>query len=551
MGLPEKYVEAMYIDPGVERYRGNPLIEALPPIMDLKTMKARLAGKVAFNPEDCFASGHLRAHQISCLLDDFFQPLSVHKQLEEKISIMMRMGYVGRNIENGSLNKMMQEGYLRIMAGANNDFRFSQTNSTAKSFSLIGCSGSGKSLTVNRILATYPEVIYHPKYNFIQLPYIRIQCPSNGSLKSLCLNFFRAVDQAIDSGYEKKYVQKRLGTEVLLSMMGQVATQRAGGILVIDEIQRLTVKRNITQEQMLEFFVALVNVVGVPVVLIGTPKARPMFEMELQAGRRSAGFGAPFWEPMKPGPKVIDSKTGKLKRTEWRAFTDKLWIYQWLTKRDEILSEELRDCWFELSQGVLDIVVKLFVLAQLRAIATGLERITEKLLRTVYEQELKPVHPMLKALREGNVEKIVQYSDMKMPHLDKRLLELRREIEEKEVKVKSDIDFSGNEKAMRLYTLLEAMGCESSLLKPLVQNVFKQSPELSMPELTKIVLEWYSNPPTSKINPVTKVKKTEWHTLDTEDLRFKYSQAEKGDLYKELTVGKEVYDVQAWLKSVG
>ena len=55
----------------------------------------------------------------------------------------------------------------------------------------------------------------------------------------------------------------------------------------------------------------------------------------------------------------------------------------------------------------------------------------------------------------------------------------------------------------------------------------------------------------SKINPVTKVKKTEWHTLDTEDLRFKYSQAEKGDLYKELTVGKEVYDVQAWLKSVG
>ena len=143
---------------------------------------------------------------------------------------------------------------------------------------------------------------------------------------------------------------------------------------------------------------------------------------------------------------------------------------------------------------------------------------------------------MLKALREDNVEKIVQYSYMKMPHLDKRLLELRREIEENEAKVKDGIDFSGNEKAMRLYTLLEAMGCESSLLKPLVQNVFKQSPELSMPELTKIVLEWYSNPPTSKINPVAKVKKKEWHTLDTEDLRFKYSQAEKGDLYKELTV---------------
>ena len=30
MPLPENYVEAVYADPGLERYRGNPLIEALP-----------------------------------------------------------------------------------------------------------------------------------------------------------------------------------------------------------------------------------------------------------------------------------------------------------------------------------------------------------------------------------------------------------------------------------------------------------------------------------------------------------------------------------------
>jgi hypothetical protein len=551
MPLPENYVVAVYADPGVERYRGNPLIEALPPIMDLQALKVKLTGKVKFNSQDCFGKGHLRAHQISALLDDFFQPLSIHKQLEEKISVMVRGGYVGRNIADGSLNKKMQEGYQRIMSGVTSDFRFAQTNSTAKSLSLIGCSGSGKSSTINRILATYPQVIYHKDYNAIQLPYLRIECPSDGSLKSLCLNFFREVDRTLHTGYEEKYARKRHSTEVLLSLMGQVATQRAVGVLVIDEIQRLTLKRSISKEAMLEFFVALVNVIGVPVVMVGTPKARPIFEMELQAGRRSAGFGSLFWEPMKPGPIRINPKTDEPKKTEWQAFTDKLWQYQWLTNRDEILNDEIRDCWFDLSQGVLDIVVKLFVLAQMRAISTGLERITIKLLRTVYQQELKPVHPMLDALRRGDPELIVKYSDLQLPDMDKRLLELRQLIDEQQAEKESIPTFGNNEKALRLYTMLQGMGCDSKLLEPLIENAFQQYPDLSLPELTRIILGWYSSPPKTEKIKTEYVKSTNWHTLPSEDLRFKFSQAEKGHFYYELQYGQELFDVPKWLKKVG
>lgn len=83
---------------------------------------------------------------------------------------MIRGGYVGRNIADGSLNQKMQEGYQRIMSGATNDFRFTQSNSTAKSMSLIGCSGSGKSSTINRILATYPQVIYHKNITSFRCP---------------------------------------------------------------------------------------------------------------------------------------------------------------------------------------------------------------------------------------------------------------------------------------------------------------------------------------------------------------------------------------------
>lgn len=553
MPLPENFVRAMYSDPQIERYRGNPLIEALPPIMNVSDLKAKLSGQIDFNPSECFIDGRLRAHQICSLLDEFFQPLSGHIQLEEKLSIMIRAGYVGRNLADGNLNQHMQAGYERIMSGEMDNFRFTQAKSTARSLSLIGCSGSGKSITINRILATYPQVIYHQEYNFIQLTYLRIECPSDGSLKSLCLNFFREVDRTLHTNYEQKYGRKRHSPEVLLALMGQVATQRAIGVIVIDEIQRLNIRRTVSDERMLEFFVALVNVVGVPVVMVGTPKARPIFEMELQAGRRSAGFGSLFWEPMNKGLSKQDPKTGRMKRTEWRAFTDKLWQYQWLLKREEVLSEEIRDCWFDLSQGVLDIVVKLFVLSQLRAISTKIERITVQLLKKVYEQELKPVHPMLDALRKGDPDLIVKYSDLQLTSIDKRLLELRQEINTQQDRKKGKPLFEGNEKALQLYNLLLALECDSKLLQPLVENVFKAHPDLSVREMMPIVLDWYQNPPKEELcRPETeKVKPSEWHTLSSDDLRFKFSQAEPGQFYESLKKGEDIFYMSEWLKGVG
>ena len=552
MSLPGNFVAAVYTDPGIERYRDNPFIEALTPIMSVKQIRQRLIGEVKYNPQDIFANARERAHEVAALLDDFFQPIANHLQLEEKLSIMIRGGYVGRNLVDGSLNTHMQNGYERIMSGELDSFRFAHTNSTAKSLSLIGCSGSGKSSTINRILATYPQVIFHEQHNYIQLSYLKIECPYDGSLKSLCLNFFRELDRVLHSNYEEKYTRKRHGTEVLLALMSQAATQRAIGILVIDEIQRLSRKRSGGKEKMLEFFVALVNVIGVPVVMVGTPKARPIFELELQSGRRSAGFGSLFWEPMKAEVPKKDIKTGKLRKTEWIAFSDKLWRYQWLLHKEEVLSDEIRACWYDLSQGVLDIVVKLFVLAQLRAIATGVERITIPLLKQVYQDELKPVHPMLAALRSGDPELISKYSDLQLTDTDKKILELRQRIDELKVNDDKKLKFNGNEQAMRLYNLLIAMDCNAELLPPLIEQAFKDYPDLTIRELMPVVLDLYEKPKKTKVaTKQNKIDKKNWHTLESDDLRFKYSQANKSELYSKLKYGNELFDIPSWIKRVG
>ena len=551
MSLPDNFFTAVYNKSDIEAYQDNPLIEALPPIMDLKELTSKLRGKIVYRPEDCFKDGRARAHMISALLDDFFQPLANHVQLEEKISIMLRRGYVARNIKGGDQNRRMQQGYENIMAGATDGFKFSQLQSTARSLSLIGCSGSGKSETIKRILRTYPQVIYHPTFNSIQLVHLKIECPHDGSFKSLCINFFRAVDQVLHTDYQGKYLRKRYGIEILLSLMGQVATQRSLGILVIDEIQRLTLKKNSNMEQMLEFFVALVNVIGVPVVLVGTPKSRPIFELELQSGRRSVGLGSLFWEPINIGFRNAEqtSKETTRSKKEWIAFTDKLWQYQWLLKKDEVLSDEIRDCWYDLSQGVLDIVVKLFVLAQLRAIVTGLERITVALLKKVYEQEFKPVHPMLAALRSGDAELIKNYSDLQLTNIDKQVLDLSKDIIDNQNK-KQQHPFEGNETALKLYNLLLAMDCESKLLIPAIEGIVKQYPKLTVRELMPQVLECYQQPVKAK-EKSTLIKPNDWHTLDSSDLRFKFSQAKEGKLYDTLKQGVELFDVPELLRKSG
>jgi hypothetical protein len=551
MEMPKNMRRAIYLDPGVERYRGNPLIEALPPILSVSQIRDGLSGNIKFDPKDMFAEGSLRVHIIAQLLDDFFQPIANHLQLETKLSIMIRQGYVGRNLDDGSLNTHMQNGYERIMSGDLDVFRFEQAKSTARSLSLIGCSGSGKSTTLNRIFATYPQVLFHEKYNFTQITYLKLDCPHDGSLKNLCYHFFRAIDHVLHTNYEAKYALKRHSVETLLALMSQIANVHAIGVLIIDEIQHLNIKGSGGVEKMLNFFVTLVNVIGLPVVMVGTPKARPIFETDLRSARRGAGFGALLWEPMKAPKPVIDPNTNKVKPTEWIAFTDKLWKYQWLKKRDEKLSDEVRDTWYELSQGVLDIVVKLFVLAQLRAIATQTERITVKLLKQVYDDELKPVHPMLAALRSGDPDLIAKYSDLTIPDMDKRILALSAKI--LDAQSNSNLGrHQGNEQAERLHNLLVAMDCESDLIAPLVMRVFNEHPQLSVRELMPIVLEWYRAPSTTSIPlkaKVVKIKVPDWHTLDSEDLRFKFSQSDQDvSVYQGLKQSNMIFDVDSWLK---
>ena len=548
MEQPNHFVTASYSPTGVRRYDGNPFIEALPPILTVAQAGKSIKGKVEFHPSDRLADPKSRMHMVVSLQDDYFQPLSQHVLLQEKIDLMLRMGYVGRNINDGSLNRKLQEGYEFIKSGGDGAVNFIVEKTTARSMSLIGISGAGKSKSLERVLATYPQVIYHEQENRFQVTYLKIECPSNGDLESLCLNFFSAVDNVLGTDYERRYAKQRLSVPKMLALMRQTANNRAIGILVIDEIQRLGQVRSGGKEQMLEFFVELVNTVGIPIVLVGTPKARPIFELELQSGRRSAGLGSIYWETI---PQYVTSGNASQLNLNWVRFTDNLWKYQWLRHGDDPLSDEIRACWYDLSQGVLDIVVKLFVLAQLRAIANKKERITVGILKSVYKQELKPVHPMLDALRSGDADKIVKYSDMRVVDLDKRIIELGRQILEVAQKQEEKL-FGGDQDALRLYNLVLQLddSFEEETVEQLVKRIFKEQPELSRADMIAVIASWYTEgvKPTKKKQSSNRVKEKDWLDLTAEDWRyqFAYCKDENLSLVDRLEQNGEMFDLEDW-----
>ncbi|EPD6174175.1 TPA: hypothetical protein ACKRU7_003738 [Proteus mirabilis] len=268
----------------------------------------------------------------------------------------------------------------------------------------------------------------------------------------------------------------------------------------------------------------------------------------MRSARRGSGLGAIFWDPMEEG-------------REWKALTDKLWSLQWLQKRDEVLSDDIRSLWYELSQGVLDIVVKLFVLCQLRAITTKVERITPKLMQQVYEDELRPVHPMLAALRSGDVEEMIKFSDLKLSNIDKRLLELQKQVATTVKQTPEEFVYQQlrTDEERRVYMALKDE-FDSTFLAPVIRQLFDLNPDLTWVSLLPLVHEQLISPEQlqskkeakpSKGKRASSIKQMQWHTLDSEDLRFVHSQSDSdSEVYTAMSKSGLILDIQSLLEKV-
>lgn len=341
---------AEYIDPEVEDYRGHPLINALPLLNSPQDTAIALNRYPKVRDSEKILPGYIRRHAMMRILDEFLYPTKAHLQLEQMISGMIRRGYLGRNIATADHQR-------NLFDVDNVDFSAVSRNAgnAALASSVIGCSGTGKTTAVQAILDSYlNQAIYHPEYQHTQLVWLKVDCPHDGSAKSLCIHFFRAVDDAIGSDYEALYVKAKSSAESMLGDIARVSAIHSIGILVIDEIQHLQAARSGGASKLLNFFVTLTNVIKVPVLFIGTPKALDLFSPTMRSARRASQFGSLNWNR-------FEHLSNDSNESEWDRFIKRMWKLQWF-QNPTPLTTPMKLLFWELTQGVAHVAVSLFYL---------------------------------------------------------------------------------------------------------------------------------------------------------------------------------------------
>ncbi|MFC8689556.1 ATP-binding protein [Brevibacillus porteri] len=416
---------AEYKDAQVPLHKGNPLIEALPPIYEPDEVFTLLTEFPEYDDRQRSWGKQTRMHCVQ-QIKHFMQPLPYHVRLESAFSRIIRDGYTVRNPLSPIYTRQFSIGFQKILeAGLNGEGKnITGNRPSASGFAIIGISGVGKTTAVERTLLLYPQVIQHVRYqqhSFIlkQLVWLKLECPASGSLKVLCQNFFRQVDLILGTNYYKTHMNSRSTKESLLVPMAQIASLHGIGVLVIDEIQRLKKVKNSGREEMLEYFTELINTIGVPVVLVGTYKCMFLFESTFAEARRASGQGDHILSQMKD-------------EADWNFFLESLWELQW-TKKVCPLTDELRKVMYEEAQGIPDIAVKLYMNTQWEVISSETDEqaieITPKIIRNVALKSLKLLRPMLQALKNGDQKALEEFEDLKPDWLT--LNEYIKKMEEK------------------------------------------------------------------------------------------------------------------------
>lgn len=517
-------VMAEYKEQGVMEYRNNPLIEALPLIFSKEEAIDRLASYPPFDVNERNLDNHIRLHLVQRIFEYYYQPLSQVLDLESRISRMIRRGYVHRNPLKKEYAKELQKGYKNILNGTIETFN-DNFKSTSSTMTIIGPSGLGKSTNISKILETIPQIIIHSRYketdfNTYQISWIKMDCSFDGTVKGLCIDFFRIIDSLIGSSYYRKFGSGRQPVASLQPAMLQIAKAHSIGLIIIDEVQSLSVAKSGGAERMMNFFHYLSNM-GIPLLLVGTPKALPSLRGDFRQARRGSGQGDMVLERLKQD-------------SNWDLILEGMWDYQWIRK-PTALTQEFKDIFYDESGGITDIAIKLFVMVQVKAISSGKEEITSALIRKVAKENLQLIQPMIRALRSGDIKAISKYEDITSIDIggfinqEFATVSMNDKIKEiQRAKKNQRINRKENVKEQAILKLIELDIEPAEAKKYVASAIEQQGEELDIKEIVKEAFRLSINIEESVPKRIKKPKKSEFK--NKQDLRLVVAEGRERDL---------------------
>ncbi|MEZ9678365.1 ATP-binding protein [Vibrio splendidus] len=353
---------ATYQDAILPEHQGNPLIEALPvkktweSVMEDFSNYPDYAEDIADHPDPLVRDEYLNR------IEEIRQPLIDYEACFRAVERAIKKGYSAKNPLSPTTAQ-----YLHYLVDERPDIepRTGFFQPKGDGLTLIGESGVGKTSMVEQVLSYFPNVIEHELYQGQplelrkQVVWIKVDCPSNSSVRDLCEEILSTLDLTLDR--EKTKPAGTIGA--LVRQLEQCMKSSFIGMLVIDEMQNLKFKRTGGEHNLLKFLHRLMNKLGVPLFFVANPPFDQSLIKELKAARRAES-----------GYHHTMSVLGR-DSVSWNAFVDQLWQYQWTNVYTE-LSEELNDALHALSVGNIDMASRTYREAQRLVIGGDDERIT-------------------------------------------------------------------------------------------------------------------------------------------------------------------------------
>ena len=396
--------DAIYKDAVIPEYRGNPLIEVLPSIEreDEEIMQAMSLAPI-FAVEERALSSAVRRELVS-RLHNLFIPLPPHFQLLERLSTNLRRSYTWRN----PLMPQTQ-AYLHQKGACLSPETLSARASAGSVLFIKGISGIGKSTGTEACLrALGPCVIEHKNYQGKQLAetqivWLKVSCPEDRSLKSLCIAILAAAEGALGgrARYTSEFLDDpRMTAGAAARGVMQCLANHHVGILVIDEVQNLFSSKGQAAVELLNFMLRLRDESGICFVVCGTYASLQLLQSTFRIGRRIAAGGVTDF--MRPS-------TGD--DPEWVSFCEILWAYQWVREPIEFCAEVAFQL-YDLTQGIRGLAIPLAIRAQEDAIAGESECVTTESLLQSWSRHFKQLDRPVSALRENSPKALAQWDDI-------------------------------------------------------------------------------------------------------------------------------------------
>lgn len=483
-------VEARYFKGELlPEHAGNPLIAALGPYWTGEDIVRELSVPVAFSESERTRSQEYRMHAIARLAN-MVVALPSHLDVVRSVHLIIREHYSHQSaVDNGLAGAndryaLSSEGQLTAM--------YPHERSHAYCAGIFGVSGSGKTTVVESALRLLPKVIIHREYGFTQVVRIKIDCPRSASLKDTLKLLLETYDALLDTRYSREVTSKATVADYA-NKVHRVARRHYTGVIVLDEIQN-ALHAAAGQDPLFDFFVNFTNIVRVPVIVTGTPRAARLFRKTLRLARRVSSHGITSWQ-------------GITNPRDWNRFCDTLSRYQWL-KKAVPLSESERKCLWTISQGLPGVAVPLFQLAQYAAIQSGRERLSNRIFAQVFDEKMAAVKPMLHAIRSGNKTAMMQYDDILGDTLKDIVSDMKAE-NQHNLFYEAAIRHDRLETGINAVSSVMAAGIPQEMASALVDLVLREYPDATRQQLCQEVSLRYYKTKESLLRPGVQMPETD------------------------------------------